>query len=122
MIIAVWIASALLALLYLGAGGTKAFAPIERVNAQMGWTTITGPRATRLIGIAEVLGAIGVILPHATGILPWLSVVAAFALALVQVLAIGFHLRHRDDLQRMPMNVFLLVLAVFVGVGLLLVL
>lgn len=122
MVIAVWIASGLLAALYLGAGGTKAFAPIERVNAQMGWTTVTGPRLTRFIGIAEILGAIGVILPHLLGILPWLSVVAAFALVLVQVLAIGFHIRQKDDPKRMPMNVVLLLLALFVGIGLLFVL
>jgi hypothetical protein len=122
MVIAVWIASALLAALYLAAGGMKAFAPIERLNAQMGWTTVTGPRLTRVIGIVEVLGAIGVILPHLTGILPWLSVVAAFGLALVQLLAIGFHIRQKDDPKRMPMNVVLLVLALFVGIGLLFVL
>lgn len=122
MVIAIWIASAVLAALYLAAGGMKAFAPMARLNAQMEWTTVTGPRLTRVIGIVEVLGAVGVILPHLTGILPWLSVVAAFALALVQALAIGFHIRQKDDPKRMPMNVVLLVLAVFVGIGLLIVL
>jgi len=122
MDIAVWIASGLLAAIYLAAGATKAFAPTERVNAMLAWTTVTGPRLTRLIGAAEIAGAVGVILPHLSGILPWLSIVAAFALALLQVLAIGFHVRQKDDPKGLVVNVVLLLLALFVGIGLIVVL
>src|SRR5882757_3774807 len=101
MVIVVWIASGLLALAYLDAELMKTFSPIERLNTQMAWTAVTGARLTRIIGLAEVLGAIGVILPHLLGILPWLSVVAAFALVVVQLLAIGFHLRQKDDPKRL---------------------
>lgn len=122
MIIAVWIASALLAAPYLAAGAMKTFVPFERLNVQLPWTSVVGVRVTRVIGVAELLGAIGVIVPHLTGIVPWLSVVAAFALVLIQVLAIGFHVRQKDDPKGLVVNVVLLVLAAIVGVGLLLVL
>lgn len=121
MDIAVWVASGLLALAFLFAGATKSLAPYEKVKGTMPWAGDVGQPLTRFIGIAEVLGAIGVILPHLTGILPWLSIVAAFALALVQLLAVGFHVR-RSEVKMLGANVVLLLLALFVGIGLLFVL
>ena len=50
----------------------------------------------RLIGIAEVLGAIGLIAPVLTGILPILTPIAALGLALIQLLAIFAHRRHGE--------------------------
>lgn len=121
MDIAVWITSGLLALVFLAAGVAKALAPYERLTGMVPWAAAVGQPLTRFVGVAEALGAIGVILPHLTGILPWLSVVAAFALALVQLLAIGFHLR-RGELKVLGGNAVLLLLAAFVGIGLLFVL
>ena len=110
-----WAAAGLLAALYLMAGGMKATQPIDKLAAQMKWPADL-PRLTRFIGVAEVLGAIGLILPLATGILPWLTPLAAIALAIVQVLAIGFHVM-RKEWQVLPVNLILLALAVFVAWG-----
>jgi hypothetical protein len=121
MEIAVWIASGFLALAFLFAGGVKALQPRERLDASMSWTVDVSRPLPRLIGAAEVLGAVGVILPHLTGILPWLSVVAAFALALVQLLAMVFHLR-RGETKAIGANIVLLLIALFTGIGLLVVL
>ena len=110
-----WAAAGLLAVLYLMAGGMKATQPIDKLAAQMKWPADL-PRLTRFIGVAEVLGAIGLILPLATGILPWLTPLAAIALAIVQVLAIGFHVM-RKEWQVLPVNLILLALAVFVAWG-----
>lgn len=109
------VAAGLLALIYLLAGGMKATQPIAKLDAQMKWPG-QYPRLTRFVGIAEVLGAIGLILPLATGILVWLTPLAALGLALVQILAIGFHLR-RGEAQIVPVNVVLLLLALFVAWG-----
>lgn len=46
---------------------------------------------TTFIGICELAGAFGVVLPMATGIAPWLSAWAAIGLATVMLLAIGYH-------------------------------
>lgn len=110
-----WIAAALLAVMYLMAGGMKATQPIEKLAAQMKWAP-NMPRLTRFIGTAEVLGAIGLIVPFATGILPWLTPLAAIGLVLVQVLAIPFHIR-RGEMQTLPLNLVLLALALFVAWG-----
>ena len=73
------------------------------------------PRAlVQVIGIAEILGALGLILPAATGIYPWLTPVAAVALALLMLLAAGFHaLRHEKA--EAALNVLLMIMLVFVA-------
>lgn len=110
-----WAAAAVLAVLYLMAGGMKATQPIDKLAAQMKWPA-DYPRLTRFVGVSEVLGAIGLILPLATGILAWLTPLAAIALVVVQVLAIGFHLM-RKEAQIVPFNIVLLALAAFVAWG-----
>jgi Flp pilus assembly protein TadB len=66
------------------------------------------------IGIAELAGAIGIVLPMAAGVSPWLSAWAAVGLSTVILLAVGFHLR-RHESPVTPGVLFLL--AVFVAFG-----
>ena len=79
MLIALWIINIILALLMLGAGFAKATSPKAKLaeNPRMAWTEDFSPLAIRLIGIAEVLGGLGLILPLATGIAPILTPIAA---------------------------------------------
>jgi len=66
------------------------------------------PAATvKTIGVLEILGAIGLILPALTGVLPWLTPLAALLLGVVMVLAIGFHIIRREA----PNTIFNAVLA-----------
>jgi putative oxidoreductase len=116
MTIVLWIAQGLLALAYVMAGGMKASRPLDALGKSMAWVRAVPPAFVRFIGVAEVLGAIGIILPLATGILPWLTVVAAAGLVLVQVCAIAFHVA-RAETQRLPVNAVLLLLALLVVVG-----
>lgn len=115
MDIALWIASGLLALAYLFAGTTKALRPKEQLTG-MPWTQRFSAGTVKLIGIVEVLGAIGLILPWLTGIAPVLTPIAALGLALVQVLAAIHHLRHREA-KAVPINIVLLLIALFIAIG-----
>jgi uncharacterized membrane protein YphA (DoxX/SURF4 family) len=115
MTIAVWIVSGLLALLYLFAGSQKTFLGAEKVAKNFPWSETVGLRATRVIGVAEMLGAIGLILPVLLGVLPILTPVAAIGLVLIQVGAIIVHVR-RKETKGLPMNALLLLLAAFVAV------
>ena len=110
-----WAAAGLLAVLYLMAGFMKATQPIDKLAAQMKWPAEL-PKLTRFVGWSEVLGAIGLILPLLTGILAWLTPLAAICLVVVQVLAIGFHMM-RKEVTIIPFNVVLLALAAFVAWG-----
>lgn len=116
MTIATWIVTALLALANLFAGGMKVFSPVAQLRTRLSWTESVGTVPTRLIGIAEVLGAIGIVLPVLLGVAPILTPIAAIGLALIQLVAIVFHLR-RGEGKQVPVNFVLLVFAVFVAVA-----
>ena len=118
MNIVLWIVQGLLAALYLMAGSMKAFQPSKvRENPQMTWALGKADHYIRFIGTAELLGALGLILPLATGILPWLTPLAAVGLALIQALAISTVHFPRKEYNIIPVNIVLLALAVFVAVG-----
>ncbi len=82
----------------------------------MAWVRDIPERLTRFIGVAEILGGVGLILPALTGILPWLTPLAAAGLAAIQVLAFLFH-SSRQEWRNAAANVPLGALAVFVAVG-----
>lgn len=89
MKITVWIVSALLALFYLFVGGSKAFASWEFLEASsMGIPVIL----LKIAGFAEIIGAIGLIVPAATRILPILTPVAAVGLVLTMIGATGINI------------------------------
>jgi DoxX-like family len=76
-----WIVQGLLTIIFLFAGITKLILPIEVLTAQMplpGWFV-------RFIGVAEVLGAIGLILPGVLRILPGLTTLAATGLVIIMI-------------------------------------
>lgn len=110
--------SGLLCALYLVAGARKLVQTQDQIVAQPGmqWAADYSPATLRLIGVVEVAGALGLVLPAATGIAPWLTPLAAIGLVVLQALAIRMHLR-RGERQPLPFNVLLLVLALLVAVA-----
>ncbi len=71
---------------------------------------------TRLIGLAEVLGAVGLILPSLTRILPWLSALAALGLVIVMIGASVTNIR-RKEYSKIALTSVLLFLSLLVAVG-----
>jgi uncharacterized membrane protein YphA (DoxX/SURF4 family) len=116
MNIALWIVQALLAIAFGMAGLMKITQPKEKLAAQQPWVEDFAPTTVKLIGTLEVLGAIGLILPLLTGILPWLTPLAAVGLALTMLGAMATHLR-RHEHPNLIANLVLLVLAAFVAYG-----
>src|SRR5690606_167948 len=115
MNIAVWIIQGLLAAAFIFAGVNKAFR-YEYAHATLPWVKDVPRGLTNFIGVAELLGGLGLLLPALTGIMPWLTPLAATGLALVMVLAAGFHMT-RKEWPAIGFNMALLVLAVFVAYG-----
>lgn len=116
MDIALWIIQILLALAFGLAGFMKLTQPKEKLAARMGWVNDFSPTIVRLIGLVELLGGIGLVVPMATGILPFLTPIAAIGFVLDMLGAIATHLRRREY----PMiigNLVLLALALFVAYG-----
>jgi hypothetical protein len=115
--IGLWAAQVLLALAFGGAGFIKLFTPVADLGAMMNWVTVTPEWLVRFIGAVELLGALGMILPAVTRILPWLTPLAALGFAVIQVLAIGTHASLGETAMTLPVNVALLALSLFVAWG-----
>lgn len=112
-----WIAQALLAVAFIAAGFFHAFKAEEaKGRSEMAWMQAISPGLRRFIGLAEMAGGLGVCLPMLTGILPWLTPLAAALLAVVMALAIIFHLA-RKEFANLAVNTPLLLLAAFVAWG-----
>jgi len=112
MEIAIWIASGLLALVNLGAGAAKLLMPREKHVAQQPWAGDFTHTQVRLIGVAEVLAAIGLILPRLLDIAPVLSPLAAAGVVLLQAGALSVHVRRKELF--VP-NIVIILLAGFVA-------
>jgi uncharacterized membrane protein YphA (DoxX/SURF4 family) len=112
---ALWVAQALLSLAFIAAGTMKVFAyqKYKAMSEKNGPSGISRGLAA-FIGIAELAGALGVVLPMATNVAPWLSAWAAAGLATIMLLAIVYHARRREP-PAAPAILFLL--AVFVALG-----
>ena len=78
-----WIVQGLLALLFLFAGSMKLMMPIEMMTAQMP-LPLPG-LLLQFIGVAEVAGAIGLILPGLLRIKPILTPLAASGLVIIMI-------------------------------------
>jgi uncharacterized membrane protein YphA (DoxX/SURF4 family) len=111
MKIASWIVQVLLALVFIASGSMKLFA-FDQFAASA--PALADQRAlVTFIGLAELAGAIGLILPALTKILPVLTTWAAVGLATIMVLATGFHLS-RGEASHAGVTVILLAMAAFV--------
>jgi len=93
--IVLWSVQGFLALFFLAAGAPKILGRgIEK------WTGFSDLPRSQVVftGFAEVLGAAGLVLPMATGVLPWLTPLAAVGLAIIVLMATGFHMRADERL------------------------
>jgi len=109
---ALWIVSGLLAALFLFAGGMKLVAPYEMLAESSPLPVLF----VRFIGLAEVLGALGLILPAALRIRPRLAILAAIELAHVMLGAVLLTVAMGDATSSL-IPAIVGVLCVFVAVG-----
>ena len=116
MSIALWVVQVLLAAAFLVSGATKLSQPKEKLVKNWAWVEEFSQPTLRIIGVLEVLGAIGIVLPALTGILPWLTPLAALGLVLTMIGAALTHLR-RAEYANIAVNAVLLILAALVAYG-----
>ena len=116
MNIVLWVVQILLAIAFLGAGIFKVTQPVEKLKTNLGWVTHTTPGIVKLVGALEILGAVGLILPAVTHILPWLTAVAAIGLVLTMAVAIIVHVRLHEA-SRSISPLVLLLLSLFIVIG-----
>lgn len=88
--VSLWVAQISLAAMFLMAGIMKSITPIEELGKNMTWVQEM-PALIRFIGVSEVLGALGLVLPSLLKIQPKLTAVAAIGIGVIMVLATGLH-------------------------------
>jgi uncharacterized membrane protein YphA (DoxX/SURF4 family) len=116
MNITLWIVAGLLAVAFLAAGAMKLAQPKAKLaESGMAWTEDFSDTQVKLIGLVEVLGAIGLILPAALDIAPILTPIAAAGLALTMLGATVVHARRREK-SNITVTLVLAALAAFVAV------
>jgi uncharacterized membrane protein len=116
MNIALWIVAGALALFVAAAGFMKVSRPIDEIR-KMPWAANYSATNIRLIGAAEILGALGLVLPWATGIATILTPVAALCVAVLMAGATVTHIRIKDPNSAVITTVVLTTLGLFVAVG-----
>ncbi len=119
MDIALWVAAGILAAMILFAGLVKAVTPKDKLRLRegMAWTEDVPAGLIRFVGVAEVLAAVGLILPRALDILPILTPIAAVGVAITMAGAVVIHLR-RGETFAIVVPLVLMGLAIFVAWGL----
>jgi uncharacterized membrane protein YphA (DoxX/SURF4 family) len=105
-----WILQALLAVFFVLAGFGHTTLPLAELAQSAPWATDVPAPLMRFIGVAEMAGALGLVLPLATGIASWLTGIAAAGLALIMLLAVAFHIWRGEPF------VFQLIVAVIAAV------
>src|ERR687897_2936170 len=118
MNLSLWIVAGLLAVVYLLSGAGKLVVPKEKLATApgAGWVEDFSAGSVKAIGVLEVLAAVGLVLPAATGIAPVLVPLAAAGLVLIMVGAVITRLR-RHEFKFMVADLAYLALAGFVAWG-----
>ena len=104
-----WSVQVFLALFFLAAGAPKLIG--RGLERWTGFSELPRPMVV-FIGLTEVLGAAGLVLPMATGIVPWLTPLAAVGLGIIVLMATGFHLRADERVNALETGLWASIAAV----------
>lgn len=113
--VTVWISQIFLCLAFGVLGVMKLSMDLDELARIMIWPGEVPGWLVRCIGVAELAGAVGVVVPALTGIAPWLTRWAAFGLSALMGCALGYHLMLFQGFMLVP-SLVLLVIAAYVGV------
>lgn len=116
MNIALWVAQVLLGVMFLMAGFTKATMPIEQLAGSLPWVQEVSTGLVRFIGISELLGGLGLLLPSILRIKPILTPIAAIGLAVVMLFAMVFHIS-MGEMNVIGVNIVMMAIAGFIAWG-----
>ena len=119
MNLTLWIVAGLLAVAYLSGGGVKLIMPKEKIvatSAGARWADDFSAGSVKAIGVLEVLGAVGLVLPAVLDIAPVLVPLAALGLVMIMVGAVITRIR-RHEFKVIVANLAYLALAGFVAWG-----
>jgi uncharacterized membrane protein YphA (DoxX/SURF4 family) len=111
-----WVLQWVLAVMFLMAGAMKVMQSKEKLAEKMAWANDYPANTIKAIGMAEILAAVGLVVPPLTGIAPVLAPLAALGLVALMIGAAMVHKR-RNETAMLMMNMMLGVLALVVVWG-----
>ena len=117
MNIVLWVLQGLAAVAFLGSGFLKLARPTPELAKTMTWVNHVRPPMVKFVGAVEVLGAIGLILPWATGTATVLTPIAAVGLAVTMIGALFTHARIKDEAKVYVPSAVLLIISVVIAIG-----
>lgn len=112
MNILLWVAQGIIASMFFFAFYAKLLQPAEKTAKMMPWVA-EQPALATIAGIADLLGAIGLILPAASRIQPKLTTLAAYGGVLLMIAGTAFHLI-RGEAEVIGLNIILIALLAFI--------
>jgi len=114
--VALWVAQIALAGMFVMAGFAKLTQPLADLSQKMPFVAAIPGALVRFIGVAELAGAVGLILPALTRVKPALTAWAAVGLATIMLLASLFHIS-RGEMDKLPAPLVLGAIAAFIAWG-----
>ena len=114
--VSLWVAQVLIAGSFCAAGAMKVGMPIGRLSHIWPWTGALPVPSVRLLGVVDLAGGAGVLLPAVARTVPGLTVWSALGCVVLQACAIAFH-TSRGEVAVVPGNVVFVVLSAFIGWG-----
>ncbi|MCA1030918.1 DoxX family protein [Bacillus timonensis] len=116
MNITLWIVQLLLALLFFMVGSQKAFPSSKGKEVVDSTGNSSKNNLFVFIGIVEILGAVGLILPWLLDIVPILTPLAAIGFSIIMLLAAIYHAKRKEN-KSVVTNIIILALTLFVVIG-----
>jgi len=116
MNIALWIVAGVFGIAYVAGGIVKLTMPYEKYAAKLGWPEDFTPGNVRFMGVVEILGGIGLVLPGLVGVAPVLVPIAASCMALYMAGAITERLR-RGEYKELLGDLLFLAAMIFIAWG-----
>lgn len=115
--VGLWTSQVFLAIVFVYSGAMKS-TKTEKELVEMGQTGVESlsDSLIHFIGMAEILGAVGIIVPWLTGIMPILTPLAAIGFGAIMILAATVHFR-RNEKTNVTLNLFILLVCAFVAYG-----
>jgi putative oxidoreductase len=114
--ITIWIVQGITATLMVISAFMKIATPISKLSARWKWTGELPETVVRLLGVLDLLGGIGIIVPALLKIKPGLTPLAALGVVLLMTSASVFHIS-RGEASVIGFNIILMLLASFIAWG-----
>lgn len=114
--IGLWIVQVSLLGIYGFYGVYKTFFT-AKAKEKMTWTHGRSDNFIRFVGIVEMLGALGVVLPMVMSILPFITMLAAIGLTLLQGFAIFTEHLPKKEYKILPLNLYFAAMSIFIIIG-----